>query len=175
MKCDVPTEMTEFPCPICGKYFKPYMTRKDGKALCECPEHGLYQTSIAVSKQFRMFCSKIASKPNRSQSYYTSLEKKVKQILDKLGYRAGVDYIHNCLIPNGRHKYYVDFYLPMLRLVIECNGSVWHNLWARRDSDKRKREFLESLNLKYIEIDEKTYKTIEDILKQLKVEYGKGS
>jgi hypothetical protein len=161
------TILTKFPCPICGQYSIPYLVTKDGISMCECKDHGLYQTSNKVSKNFRIFCSRIASKPNRSQSYYTSLEKKVRKILEECGYHQGKDFFHNILIENGRRKYYVDFILPVENLVIEANGSVWHNLWNRKNSDETKIKYLESLGYRVVVVDEKNY---SDLVGQLR--YG---
>lgn len=159
------TEVMTYPCPECGTYNKPYMHTKDGYAYMLCKNCKVqYKTSTKVSANFRKFCSKIASKPNKSQSYYTSLELKVKRILLKLGYREGIDFIHNCMIPNGKVKYYVDFYLPKESLVIECSPSIWHNMWNREESDRRKMEFLMSEGLNVLEVDEKSYRNVESVL-----------
>jgi hypothetical protein len=143
------------------------MTRKDGKALCECPEHGLYQTSISVSKNFRAFCKKLGSKPNRSQGYYTSIELKVKRILDSLGLREGIDYVHNCRIKNGKRYYWLDFYLPLFKSVIRVNPKIWHSMWNRGSSDLDQKKFLLSNNLEVFDIDEKS--KIEDIISLIKL------
>ena len=160
MKKKIETELTRFPCPTCGKYYIPYMSKKDGKALLECEEHGLYETSIAVSKNFRKFCSRIARKPNRSPIYFTSVEGKLRNILDELDLIEGLDYFHNSRIgftnTNKRKVYYwLDFVIPAFKLIIECSPVVWHKLWRREISDKRKQELIEQLGWKYISLNEK--------------------
>jgi hypothetical protein len=140
------------------------MISSKGKAMCECPKHGLFETSIAVSKNFRKLCQRIGSKPNRSQAYFTSSEKKVKELLESNGYVLGRDYFHNILIPNGKRHYYVDFLIPNEKLIIEMSP-FWHKLWNRQESDKRKKEYLESLGYMVVEVDEKNYKSVEDYLK----------
>lgn len=156
----IETRLTKFPCPICGIYTEPYMVTKTGISMMECKEHGLYQTSNKVSKNFRKFCSKIASHPNRSQSYYTPLEAKVRDILLGAGYKIGKDFIHNCLFRNCKSIYFVDFYLPREDLILECSPKIWHSLWNRRASDEKKYKFLSDLGLKVVEVDEKNYKEV---------------
>lgn len=151
--------MTKFPCPICGKYYEPYMTRKDGKAMLECPTHGLYETSIAVSKNFRLFCSKLGSKPNRESWYYTSSEFKVKRYLDKAGLVEGLDYFHNNRVPveiDGKERYFwPDFTVPAKKLIIGASPAIWHRMWARNKADDRFTEIMKKLGWKTIHLDEK--------------------
>ncbi|MEM2260831.1 MAG: DUF559 domain-containing protein [Ignisphaera sp.] len=155
------TEEVTYPCPKCGIYNKPFMYTSEGIALMLCSNCNVqYKTSTKVSANFRKFCSKVARKKNRSQSYYTSLEKKAKKILEDNGYIQGRDYFHNILFENGRSKYYVDFFIPKENLIIEINGSVWHNLWNRQSSDNKKIKYLESLGYNVIVLSEKTIKEL---------------
>ena len=64
----------------------------------------------------------------------SSIEMKVKSQLDNIGIR----YIHQLQVDEG--KFILDFYIPSLKLVIECNGDYWHNLEnrKRRDDDLKK-------------------------------------
>ena len=64
----------------------------------------------------------------------SSIEMKVKSQLDDIGIR----YIHQLQVDGG--KFILDFYIPSLKLVIECNGDYWHNLENRkqRDDDLKK-------------------------------------
>lgn len=64
----------------------------------------------------------------------SSIEMKVKSQLDDMGIR----YIHQLQVDEG--KFILDFYIPSLKLVIECNGDYWHNLEnrKRRDDDLKK-------------------------------------
>ena len=164
----IETTEVKYPCPRCGTYTKAEFIDKKGYAYCLCPNcKTQYKTSTRISINFRKFCSKIASEPNRSQLHYSSLEKKVKKILDKFGYREGIDYIHNVAMRNGRSIYYIDFYIPRENKVIECNGTVWHDLWNRRASDKRKLKFLEEQGLRVIIVTEKTKNLKEYLGKRL--------
>jgi len=153
-----PTEEVQYPCPRCGTYSKAQFYSKDGYAFMLCPEcKTQFKTSTKASINFRKFCSRIATGGNISQTKYSSLEKKVRRILEKKGYVQGRDFLHNVLIENGRRKYYVDFLLYRKNMVLECNGSIWHKLWNRKESDKRKIEYLKSLGFKILIVDEKNY------------------
>jgi len=167
-KIELLTELSKYPCPACGEYNKPYMINSKGKAIMFCKKHGTYETSIKVSKHFRKICSKIGRKPNRSQTYYTSLEKQVKSELDKKGLIEGIDYIHNVRIrdPNRKGVYFwLDFYLPRIGLVIECSPSLWHQRWSRDKSDSRKISLLESYGLKVLIVP--AAKEIESVVDQI--------
>lgn len=137
------TELTKFPCPICGRYYEPYMVSKKGVAMMECDEHGLFQTSVKVSKNFRVFCSKIAQGDTRSQGHYTSGEEKIRQYLLSKGLREGFDFIHNCRVSNGSGYYWLDFYIPRRDLVLEYSPSIWHEMWNRQSSEEKKYSFLQ--------------------------------
>jgi len=166
------TDMTKFPCPKCGKYVKPFMFRKgDHKAVMECPSHGLFETDWKASRNFRLFCQKLGSKPNRSQGYYTAPEVRVKNYLDHFHLLEGVEYIHNCRIKNAERGvyYWVDYYLPFEQLIIEVSPSVWHKMWGREKSDKKKMEYLTKLGLTVINLDEKDLRLI-DLRKKVKCE-----
>jgi endogenous inhibitor of DNA gyrase (YacG/DUF329 family) len=166
------TVQIKYPCPICGKYYLPDY-HLNGYAIMECKKHGLFKTSVKVSKNFRKFCSKIAKKSNRSPIYYTSFEKRIKNILDKFGYREGLDYFHNVRIKDTTRKtkkgqpiyYWLDFLIPLENLVIEASPKIWHRMWNRESSDKKKIKFLESLGLTVITITEDNFKELRTYLK----------
>ena len=177
MEKDIKTEQVQYPCPICGLYFIPEYHQKNGIAVMKCKEHGLFKTSVAVSLNFRKFCSKIARKPNRSPVYYTSSERKLRDILNGLGMIEALSFFHNSRIGftnmNKRKTYYwLDFVIPSSKLVVEINPSIWHKFWKREDSDQRKKELIEKLGWKYIglnekEIDKLTKENILDILNKI--------
>jgi very-short-patch-repair endonuclease len=167
LEVDVPTELIKYPCPKCGQYFEPFMHTSEGYACMECPDHGLFKTSVKVSKNFRIFCSKIARKPNRTQGYYTPGEQRIREFLLSQGLREGIDFIHNCRIKGEKSYYWADFYLPHLYLVIEYSPEVWHKMWGRKESDQRKREFLESNGLRIIDLGDKDLKNLEKILREV--------
>lgn len=158
----VQTEEVSYPCPRCGNFEKPYMYSKDGYAYMLCSKcHTQYKTSTAVSANFRKFCSKVGSKPNRSPTYYTSSEEKVRRFLQRRGLLEGLDFFHNARIgpfENGNKRkvyYWIDFVVPSKRLLIECSPSIWHRMWNREEADKRKNQLVEQLGWTIIHLDEK--------------------
>lgn len=76
----------------------------------------------------------------------SSIEVKVSKQLDMIGIR----YIKQKHIYNGSRNFYLDFYIPSLKLVIECNGDYWHNLPNRIERDKELKEYVESTGRKII-------------------------
>jgi len=155
------TRLTQFPCPKCGLYYTPQLTLKN-KALLVCPYHGLYETSIQKSLSFRKYCSEIASKPNRSPFYYTTTEKKVKNILDSIG----IVYFHNVGIELDKHRYYLDFYLPEYNIVLSVNPSIWHKLWNRDKSDNTKYSLLKKYKFNILILTDKELKMSSAKLKE---------
>lgn len=146
----IKTEPMKYPCPNCGRYELPYMHTKTGYAYMLCSKcKTQYKTSTKVSASFRKFCSKLGSKPNRSQGYYTSGEERIRQYLIRRGLLEGYDFIHNSRIYNKETKNYiwVDFFLPRYnRPIFICyNPDVWHKLWGREKSDKIKLRYLKKL------------------------------
>lgn len=81
---------------------------------------------------------------NAQKINVSSIEIKVKEQLDQIGIR----YIHQKSVKDG--KFIVDFYIPSLRLVIECNGDYWHRLPERVERDKELKRYVESTNRKII-------------------------
>ena len=70
----------------------------------------------------------------------SSIELKVKEQLDMLGIR----YIQQKMIVFENRIFYLDFYIPHLRLVIECNGDYWHSLPERVERDKILEKYVKS-------------------------------
>jgi len=171
----IATEEITYPCPHCGTYNLPYMHNRKGFAMMRCGKcQHQYKTSTAVSANFRKFCSKVGSAPNRSPSYYTSHEKIVKDFLEKRGQIEGLDFHHNARVKDGnlpvpqpfinsqgkkrvaKYVYFwLDFVVPEKRLVIEASPSIWHKMWNREVADIKKEEFLKNLGWKLISLDEK--------------------
>ena len=74
----------------------------------------------------------------------SSIEDKVAEQLTMLNVR----YIRQKCLKGG--KFYIDFYIPSLKLVIECNGDYWHNLPNRIERDKELKEYVESTGRRII-------------------------
>ncbi|MHA1290750.1 MAG: hypothetical protein ACTSPB_25480, partial [Candidatus Thorarchaeota archaeon] len=140
----------KYPCPKCGVYYLPYK-HEDGYAYMCCPADGVFRTSIRVSFNFRKFCSKIASKPNRDPSYYTPGENKIRKLLIDKGLKEGKDFHHNYkfeIVANNRKRHYwVDFYLKDYGVVLEYSPSIWHRMWNREKSDRMKYKLLSDMGI----------------------------
>ena len=76
----------------------------------------------------------------------TSIELKVKEQLDYYNIR----YIQQKHINDGRRNYYLDFYLPEFKTVLECNGDYWHNREERKQRDKMLKQYVESTGRKIV-------------------------
>ena len=71
----------------------------------------------------------------------SSIELKVKAQLDELG----IKYVQQKWVNDGERNYALDFYIPSLKLVIECNGDYWHSFPDKIERDKsniKKRTYL---------------------------------
>lgn len=161
----IATEEVKYPCPKCGVYNKPYMHTRKGFAMMKCSKCGIqYKTSVAVSVNFRKFCSKIARKPNRSPSYYTSSELKIKRFLDSLGLIEGLSYFHNQRVPiiieTKQRFFWPDFTLPDFRLMLGASPKIWHELWSRNGADERFSKYMDNLGWMVIHLDEKDLKQL---------------
>ena len=77
----------------------------------------------------------------------SSIEIKVKDQLDFYD----VKYIQQKRVKDDYDNvYYLDFYIPKYKLVIECNGDYWHNLPERKIRDKMLKKYVESTGRKII-------------------------
>lgn len=95
----------------------------------------------------------------------SSIEIKVQEQLDEIGIR----YVQQKRIYNGERYFFLDFYIPSLKLIIECNGDYWHNLPEKIERDKSLKKYVESVgrNIVFIwehEINDEWF-WIEDYLK----------
>lgn len=77
---------------------------------------------------------------NKDYLVPSSIEIIVQKQLDSLGIR----YLQQKHINDGKHDYWLDFYISSFKLVVECNGDYWHNLPERKERDKRLKEYVES-------------------------------
>lgn len=76
----------------------------------------------------------------------TSIELKVKEQLDEIG----IKYVQQKFVHDSKRYYVLDFYIPSLKLVIECNGDYWHNRPDRIERDKMLKEYVESTGRRII-------------------------
>ena len=79
-------------------------------------------------------------------NYDTSIELKVQEQLDEIG----VKYIKQKVIYDENRVYVIDFYIPSLKLVIECNGDYWHTRQDRVERDNMLKKYVESTGRKIV-------------------------
>ena len=77
----------------------------------------------------------------------TSIELKVKNYLDE----KGISYIHPF---NLGDKFQCDFYISVLNLIVECDGTYWHSLEKMKKSDKRKNAYAKKCGFNIIRLTE---------------------
>lgn len=96
------------------------------------------------------------TKPGRvaaSMANPSSIERTVAVLLDSLGLRYLQQY------PLGR--FVVDFLLPDKMLVIECDGSYWHNLPGRPERDAARDVWLRSCGYEVLRLPEQAIRSGE--------------
>jgi len=84
-----------------------------------CKKCGIqYKTNVAVSANFRLFCAKLGSAPNRDPHYYTSSEERVQRFLERRGLKEGLDYFHNSRVAvevDGKRRYFRPDFVVLAR------------------------------------------------------------
>jgi len=159
-KAKTATEELAYPCAKCGTYNLPYMHSKEGYAFMRCSKcTAQYKTSTAVSANFRRFCSKLGSAPNRDPHYYTSSEERVQRFLERRGLKEGLDYFHNSRVAvemdSKRRYFWPDFVIPSKKLIIGASPHIWHQMWARNHADDRFTAAMKLIGWEVINLDEK--------------------
>jgi hypothetical protein len=98
-----------------------------------------------------------------SQVYYSKEEKVIKRALDKLNFIEGISYIHNVCLPKKMSKrkcyYWIDFYLPEMRLAIEVSPDKWHKDRPKQDAFKKK--YIESLGVRFVSLNSETIERVK--------------
>ena len=105
--------------------------------------------SLTKVQQLERLSNWIEAGHNANKSYTlkpSSLEIIVKKQLDYYG----VKYVQQKHINDGDRNYYLDFYLPGFKLVIEVNGSYWHNKPKKIERDNSLKRYVESTGRKII-------------------------
>jgi very-short-patch-repair endonuclease len=99
--------------------------------------------------------------PKTGQRSGTSLERKMKWLLSKLGieFVEQFEILRNKIGCNGqKRKYYVDFYIPKYNLIIECDG-YYHNSKEHKIEDiQRDLEIKKLIGAETIRFSEKEIK-----------------
>lgn len=75
----------------------------------------------------------------------TNIERKIEKHLDKL---IKFKIISNYIKQFSIKKYIVDFFIPELNLVIECNGEYFHSGFAKKYKDMKRKERIQKLGYK---------------------------
>lgn len=78
----------------------------------------------------------------------SSIEKMIWKELNKL------DIEYRIQVPLNNGKFIADIYVPTQRLIIECNGDYWHNLFERKERDRKLRKYARNNGYKLIELSE---------------------
>jgi len=162
----------EAPCSKDGNYFRAWNhLTEDGdvKLVFNCPSHGEFRRSLNSMIAFRKLCSKVSKSYARGE--YSSTEKRIKSILEGIGYREAKTEVlepgiwqHNyqvmCRVNGTWRRYRIDFYFDGKK-GIEGDGTVWHKLWGVprkdlvRDRALKKQYGIDILRLKsYMRDDE---------------------
>lgn len=98
--------------------------------------------------RFRIIASK-ASLQNRNPNVYSVTELPIRNELLRLGLAEGVDFVHEYRIlgyfgKRGQSVYYwLDFYIPELKLALEADGEIWHTFFDTRKRDRKRDRLLE--------------------------------
>ena len=119
---------------------------------------------IRKGENFKKLCSKVASRPNKSPTYYNSFERKVLKALNDLGFRAGSDFFHNQRLLS----YYPDFMFPDKKVIIEVDGSIWHEYWdVPKKNRKRNQRIQKEVGFRVFRIKHDDFKNLEEKLRTI--------
>ena len=99
-------------------------------------------------RKMRTMPGNIARTKMALETTISSIEIKVAEQLDWYGIR----YIQQKRVYDNKNNkaFYLDFYIPEYKLVIECNGDYWHNLSNRIERDEMLEQFVKSTGRKII-------------------------
>jgi len=149
-------------CPVCGKTFSVWVCNENRYTTCshECylqypSAYRRYPAHIKAcencGKEFRhtpstnprFCCFACYRQAIAKRDGETSIEKKIRLFLQTLNIPFEQEY--------KIARYSIDFFVPLLNLAIECDGTYWH-----RDSkrDRAKNQYLKRHNLKILRLSE---------------------
>lgn len=77
----------------------------------------------------------------------TSIERKFKEWLES----KKINYIHSFNLGN---RFQCDFYLPSMNLIVECDGTYWHNREDMKKRDKAKDAYAKKCGFNLIRLSE---------------------
>lgn len=143
-------------CIECGKVFyaKPSKPRRKHCSI-KCRKKRKSQVCENCGKVFEpksarktRYCSLACYKSSRNE---TSIEKKVREFLEdnNIVFESQVQF----------KRYVVDFLLPRIKTIIECDGEYWHNKDDNvKNRDKEKDRYLEEIGFEVVRLKEKDIK-----------------
>ena len=159
-------DICKYPCPKCKHNNQYPISRTGNYVICKCDIHGLYRINFLRSFNFRRLCSIMARKNNKDPTVYTKQEKKVKGILDNLGYKENKDYYHNKKIRVAKGRYYFPDFIVLNdddKKVIEVSPIIWHNRYD--NNDDKKINYFKDKGYDYIILSDRTMPNWSDIIR----------
>lgn len=159
-------DVCKYPCPKCkNSYYYP-ISHKGHYAICKCDKHGLWRVNFIRSFSFRRLCSVMARKNNKDPTVYNKQEKRVKRILDNLGYKENKDYYHNKKVRVSKGRYYFPDFIVLQedsKKVIEVSPIIWHSRYDNNNDDKI--NYFKDKGYEYIILSDKTIPHWDDIVR----------
>lgn len=108
--------------------------------------------------RFRIIAAK-ASRNNKQAGFYTKTEIPIRDALLKLGFTEEQSFYHQHRIfgyygCRGQSVYYwMDIFIPSLRLDIEADGEIWHTFFNMKQRDRKRDSILrKSYGIKVIRL-----------------------
>jgi very-short-patch-repair endonuclease len=104
-------------------------------------------SSLDWKTRFRIIASK-APMRNRDPTAYSTTELPIRDEFMNLGFSEGVDFIHEYRVLGykGERKqnvyFWLDFFIPSLKLAIEADGEIWHTFFDIVNRDRKRDRLL---------------------------------
>ncbi len=122
---------------------------RTGRKQTEAEREGNRQGKLRLwasftPEQWAEYTAKL--KPKGPKYVGTSIEIAIRRALDLLG----VVYEYDIQIS----RYQIDIYVPLYKLIVECDGTYWHGRPEQVERDKRKDAWLTNLGYKVVRLGE---------------------
>jgi len=148
------------------KYHGKSISLKLAKAVLSDLSNGKEGTA-----KFRLYCKKTMD-GYEANGKWSQYERKAKSLLESIGIKERVHYLHNFKIQNKEQTgyYSIDMFFFLPKVALEFDGSVWHGKMGNAHSkDYRKDEWLKSLGIRVVRFSNKHFSLSDGILKGLLV------
>ncbi len=112
------------------------------------------KATLKQRRNFKEFASRIASEYQK-RGKWTNQELKLKETLEEIGLTYKRDFLHNYKLQNQDQTgyYSLDFFLPCMKLVIEVDGSIWHEYFnGVSEKDQKRDKWLKKLGFHVLRI-----------------------